>query len=199
MLGAGTASAVAADLRTQIFSQGDREIGSRASVNFGFTRSKSIFGATQVTLDRFEAVKTAESWALSEVVIAACIEVHRQLGPGLLERIYEECLCRELTERGLRFERQKPIAVVYKGAPLDQAYRVDLIVEGSLLVEIKAFERSLPIHAAQVVTYLRVAGLEHGLLVNFNAMTLRDGIRRLSRTPKTSRSPDLPVKKSGSF
>ena len=133
------------------------------------------------------------------MVIAACIEVHRQLGPGLLENIYEECLCRELTVRGLRFERQKPITVVYKGAPLDQAYRVDLIVEGSLLVEIKAFEGASPIHAAQVVTYLRVAGLEHGLLVNFNAMTIRDGLRRLSRTPKTSRSPDLPVKKSGSF
>ena len=196
---AGIASATAADDRPQIFSQGDREIGSRASVNFGFTRHPDQFHATQSTGDRFEAVKTAESWALSEMVIAACIEVHRQLGPGLLESIYEECLCRELTARGLRFERQRPITVVYKGTPLDQAYRVDLIVEGSLLVEIKAFEGPLPIHAAQVVTYLRVAGLEHGLLVNFNAMTIRDGIRRLSRTPKTSRSPDLPVKKSGSF
>ena len=199
MLRPGTAIPVAADLRTQIFSQGDREIGNRASVNFGFTRGTDQFHATQSVGDRFETVKTAESWALSEIVIAACIEVHRQLGPGLLESIYEECLCRELTERGLRFERQKPLTVVHKGAPLDQAYRVDLIVEGLLLVEIKAFDGPLPIHAAQVVTYLRVAGLEHGLLVNFNAMTIRDGLRRLSRTPRNSRSPDLPVKKSGSF
>ncbi len=187
---AGTAVVVAAKLRTQIFSQGDREIGSRVRVNFGFTRRTDQFHATQSVGDRFETVKMTESWVLSEMVIGACIEVHRQLGPGLLESIYEECLCRELTERGLRFERQKPISVVYKGAPLDQAYRVDLIVEGSLLVEIKAFDGPLPVHAAQVVTYLRVAGLEHGLLVNFSAMTIRDGLRRLSRTPKT---PDLPI------
>jgi GxxExxY protein len=198
MLRAGTATPVAADLRTQIFSEGDREIGSRASVNFGFTLGADHFHATQSVGDRFGSMKTAESWTLSEMVIGACIEVHRQLGPGLLESIYQECLCRELTERGLRFERQKPLTVVYKGAPLDQAYRVDLIVEGSLLVEIKALDGPLPIHAAQVVTYLRVAGLEHGLLVNFNAMTIRDGLRRLSRTPKNSRSPDLPAKKSGS-
>ncbi|MES1182815.1 MAG: GxxExxY protein [Myxococcales bacterium] len=167
-------------------------------MNFGFTSPSTIFGATQSAVDRFDTVETNKSWALSEMVIAACIEVHRQLGPGLLESIYEECLCRELAERGLGFERQKPIALVYKGAPLDQAYRVDLVIEGSLLVEITALEGLLPIHAAQVVTYLRVAGLEHGLLVNFNAMTIRDGLRRLSRTPKTSRPPVLPVKKSGS-
>jgi GxxExxY protein len=189
MLCAGTASTAPAAVSPQIFSQGDPEIGSRASVNFGFTHRSNIFGATQGTEDRFYAVKASESWTLSEIVIAACIEVHRQLGPGLLESIYEECLCQELTQRGLRFERQKPIAVVYKGAPLDQAYRVDLVVEGALLIEIKALDGLLPIHAAQVVTYLRVAGLEHGLLLNFNAMTIRDGLRRLSRTPKTSRSP----------
>jgi GxxExxY protein len=134
----------------------------------------------------------------SSEVIAACIAVHRELGPGLLEGIYEECLCRELTDRGLRFERQEPITVEYKGVPVEQSYRIDLVVEGSLLVEIKAIEALLPVHAAQVVTYLRVSGVEHGLLVNFNAMTIRDGLRHLSRTHKTFRSSDLPVKKSGS-
>ena len=194
-----TAGPVAVDLRTHIFSQGYREIGRCASVNFGFMRYAAPFDATQSVGDRCEAVNTAESWVLSERVIATCIEVHRPLGPGLLESIYEECLCRELAEQGLSFERQKPITVAYKGVPVDQAYRVDLIIEGSLLVEIKASDGLLPIHAAQVVTYLRVAELEHGLLVNFNAMTIRDGLRRLSRNPKISRSPDLPVKKSGSF
>jgi GxxExxY protein len=195
MLGAGTASAVAADLRAQIFSQEDRKIGR----SLGFTRSPAKYDATEAPSDRGELGTMQVFEDCSSEVIAACIAVHRELGPGLLEGIYEECLCRELAERGLRFERQKPVTVSYKGMPVEQAYRIDLIVEGSLLVEIKAVEGLLPIHAAQVVTYLRVTGLEHGLLVNFNAMTIRDGLRRLSRTPKTFRSSNLPVKKSGSF
>jgi GxxExxY protein len=134
----------------------------------------------------------------SSIVIAACIEVHRELGPGLLEAIYEECLCDELTRRGLGFERQKAFSVSYKGRILDHGYRTDLVVERSLLVEVKAVEALLPVHAAQVVTYLRVCGLEAGLLVNFNALTIRSGLRRVSRHPQTFRSSDLPVKKSGS-
>jgi GxxExxY protein len=136
--------------------------------------------------------------SLSELVIGACIEVHRELGPGLLESIYEAALCEELDRRGLAFERQKSFGLAYKGKDLDQGYRVDLIVDSSLLVEIKAVESLLPVHAAQVVSYLRLTGLDAGLLVNFNQLLLRDGLRRLSRTPKSSRSPDLPVKKSGS-
>jgi GxxExxY protein len=174
---------------SEIFLQEDRKIGSF----LGFTLRTDTFGATPEPRDRCEVVKFDDC---SNQVIGACIDVHRELGPGLLEGIYEECLCRELTMRGLRFERQKPIIVTYKGAELEQAYRVDLIVEGSLLVEIKAVDALLRIHAAQVVTYLRVTGLENGLLVNFNTLTIRDGLRRLSRTPPSFRSSDLPVRKS---
>jgi GxxExxY protein len=139
---------------------------------------------------------TENSWNLSQNVIAACIEVHRVLGPGLLESIYEASLCEELALRGIPFERQRAVSVVYKGKPLEQAYRTDLIVAQQLLVEIKAVDALQPVHAAQVVTYLQLTGVEHGLLVNFNGISLRHGLRRLSRTPKTSRSPDLPAKNS---
>jgi len=132
-------------------------------------------------------------------VIAACIEVHRELGPGLLEAIYEECLCDELQRRGLLFERQKAVAVTYKGRTLEQGYRTDLIVERSLLVEVKAVDALLPVHVAQVVTYLRLCGLDAGLLVNFNAETIRSGLRRVFRNPRTFCPSALPVKKSGSF
>ena len=171
--------------------------GDRESENFGFTLPTTTKVATQSSPARWGGMSTLPSWALTEQIIAACIEVHRELGPGLLESIYEECLCDELTARGLRFERQKPLVVTYKGRPLDQGYRVDLIVEGLVLVEVKAVEALLAVHAAQVVTYLRLSKLETGLLVNFNSLTIQGSLRRLSRTPKNSRSPDLPVKKSG--
>ncbi len=193
MPGAGSASTVAGDARPQIFSQEDRKIGRF----LGFRRRSVNHGATPAADDRLALVKR-EFADCSSLVIAACIEVHRELGPGLLEAIYEECLCDELTRSGLGFERQKAFSISYKGRPLDHGYRTDLVVEKSLLVEVKAVEALLPVHAAQVVTYLRVCGLEAGLLVNFNAMTLRDGLRRLSRTHQTFRSSDLPVKKSGS-
>jgi GxxExxY protein len=174
---------------SEIFSQEDRKIGRF----LGFTLRTETFGATPAPRGRCEGVRFDDC---SNEVIGACIDVHRELGPGLLEGMYEECLCRELTMRGLRFERQKPIIVSYKGAQLEQGYRVDLIVEGSLLVEIKSVEALLRIHAAQVITYLRVTGLEHGLLVNFNTLAIRDGLRRLSRTHPSFRSSDLPVRKS---
>jgi GxxExxY protein len=174
-----------------IFSQRDREIGRF----LGFKTPANEFLETPSLGGRCERVQSTD-FRLSERVIGACIEVHRLLGPGLLESVYEECVARELTLRGLRFERQKPISIEYKGDLLGHAYRADLIVEETLLVEIKAIEVLLPIHAAQVVTYLRVAGLPSGLLVNFNALTIRDGLRRLWRNPKSSRSPDLFVKKS---
>jgi GxxExxY protein len=125
------------------------------------------------------------------------MEVHTELGPGLLESIYEAALCEELEIRSIRYERQRTVPVLYKGRPLAQAYRVDLLVDERLLVEIKAVDQLLPVHAAQAITYLRVAGIEDGLLVNFNAASLRHGLRRLSRTTKTSRTsrpPVLPVK-----
>jgi GxxExxY protein len=177
--------------RSQIFSQRDREIGRF----FGFESPENAFVATQSLGSRCDRMRMTD-FALSERVIGACIEVHRNLGPGLLESIYEECLCRELALKQLAFERQKTIPIAYKGTLLDQPYRADLLVQGKLLVEIKAVDVLLPIHAAQAVTYLRVTGLESALLVNFNAMTIRDGLRRLWRNPKSSRSPDLFVKKS---
>jgi GxxExxY protein len=190
---AGTASIVAAGVRPQIFSQEDRKIGRF----LGFTCRSNTCDATQASDDRF-ATMTREFADCSSLVIAACIEVHRELGPGLLEGIYEECLCDELTRGGLSFERQKAVSVTYKGRVLEQGYRTDLVVEKSLLVEVKAVEALLPVHAAQVVTYLRVCGLDAGLVVNFNALTIRSGLRRVSRYPQTFRSSDLPVKKSGS-
>ena len=195
---AGTAVAVAADLRPQIFSQGGREDGRF----LGFTSCSGILGATQSTADRSAGMPAVASWNLSEAVIAACMEVHSQLGPGLLETMYEASLCKELELRQISYERQKPIAVVYKGQELEQSYRIDLIVDGRLVIEIKALDDLLPVHAAQLITYLRITGIDDGLLINFNTVSLRHGLRRLSRTHKTShtsRPPVLPVKKSGSF
>ncbi len=116
--------------------------------------------------------------SLTEPVIGAAIEVHRELGPGLLESAYEMCLCRELALRGLTFERQKAIPIDYKGARLDCGYRADLIVAGQLLVETKSIETLLPIHEAQLLSYLKLSGLKAGLLINFNVRLLKNGIRR---------------------
>jgi GxxExxY protein len=186
------ATPAAAAASPQIFLQEDQKDRSL----FGFTRRPTIFGATRAECDRPEVVKH-KFVDCSSAVIAACIEVHKELGPGLLEGIYEESLCDELTRRGLAFERQKPLTVRYKGRPLEQGYRADLIVAGQLLVELKAVDALAPIHVAQAVTYLKLAGLEAGLLVNFNSMTIRGGLRRVFRTPQTFCSSDLPVKKSG--
>jgi GxxExxY protein len=115
---------------------------------------------------------------LTHGIIGAAIEVHRLLGPGLLESAYEECLARELTLRGLRFERQKPVPVVYKDVKLECGYRVDLLVEGRVVVELKAVEALAPIHEAIILTYLRLSACPLGLLINFNVRVLKDGIRR---------------------
>jgi len=117
--------------------------------------------------------------ALTDRIIGFAIEVHRQLGPGLLESAYEECLCHELNESGLSFKRQVPLPVVYKSVRLDCGYRIDILVENHLILEIKAMERLLPIHEAQVLTYMRLSGVRTGLLLNFNTPALKDGIRRL--------------------
>ena len=117
--------------------------------------------------------------ALSNQVIGACIEVHRHLGPGLLESAYEACLCRELTLRGIPFECQKLLPVHYKGELVDCGYRLDVVVDGCLIVEIKAVDGLLPIHQAQLMTYLRLSGIKLGLLVNFNVPVLRQGLKRV--------------------
>ncbi len=116
-------------------------------------------------------------------IIAACIEVHRHLGPGLLESAYEHCLARELGLRGFRTQRQVAIPLQYKGIDLDCGYRLDLMVEGRLVIEVKAVERLLPVHLAQVITYLKLLRLPVGLLVNFHVPVLREGLRRLSTQP----------------
>jgi GxxExxY protein len=115
---------------------------------------------------------------LTKTVIGAAIEVHRALGPGLLESAYEECLCEELRLRGIPFERQKPLPVTYKGKQLDCGYRLDLVVANAVVLELKAIEAFAPIHDAQLLTYLRLGGWQVGLLINFNVPVLRDGIRR---------------------
>ena len=116
---------------------------------------------------------------LSEAVIGASIEVHRETGAGLLESTYEQCLCRELGLRGVQFECQKPLPITYKGMRLDCGYRIDILVEGVLIVEIKAVEKLLPIHEAQLLTYLRLSGCQLGLLINLNVEVLRLGIKRV--------------------
>jgi GxxExxY protein len=115
---------------------------------------------------------------ITEQVIGAAIEVHRALGPGLLESAYEECLCHELRLRGVAFERQRPLPVEYKGTKLDCGYRLDLLVADVVVVEIKAVESIEPIHEAQLLTYLKLGGWTLGLLINFNVPVLKDGIRR---------------------
>jgi GxxExxY protein len=116
---------------------------------------------------------------VTERVIGACIEIHKTIGPGLLESAYEECLCHELRLAGLGFERQKALAVAYKGVQLDCGYRIDLIVEDKLIVELKTVQELLPIHEAQLLTYLKLSGLAVGLLMNFNVPVLRRGIKRI--------------------
>jgi GxxExxY protein len=112
-------------------------------------------------------------------IIAAAIEVHRELGPGLLESAYEECLCHELNLREISCKRQEPLPVIYKGKQLDCGYRLDLIVAG-IVLELKCVDRLLPIHHAQLLTYLKLSGAKTGLLINFNSTLLKDGIKRLS-------------------
>jgi GxxExxY protein len=116
---------------------------------------------------------------LSSTIIGAAIEVHKTLGPGLLESAYEECLCHELSLRGVSFERQKPLPVEYKGTKLDCGYRLDIIVENTIILELKSCEKIEPIHKAQLLTYLKLSGLHLGLLLNFNLPVMRDGIIRI--------------------
>ena len=116
--------------------------------------------------------------SVTERVIGAAIAVHRHLGPGLLESAYEECLCWELSESGVSYARQVALPIIYKGVRLDRAYSIDLIVERRVVVELKAVGSLAPVHEAQLLTYLKLTGIKIGLLLNFNAPVLRDGIRR---------------------
>jgi GxxExxY protein len=121
----------------------------------------------------------SERESLTESVIGLAIEVHRALGPGLLESAYQECLCYELKAKGIAFGRQVTLPVVYKSVKLDCGYRMDLVVDDRLVVELKTVEKILPIHEAQLLTYLRLSGIRTGLLLNFNTSVLKDGIKRM--------------------
>jgi len=116
---------------------------------------------------------------LSSQIIGAAIEVHKLLGPGLLESAYEECLCHELGLRGVFFERQTPLPVIYEGKALDCGYRLDIVVEKKIILELKSCEKIEPIHEAQLLTYLKLTGFNLGLLLNFNVPVMRQGITRV--------------------
>ena len=118
-------------------------------------------------------------FALTGRIIAVGMKVHRALGPGLLESAYEACLAYELAERGMHVERQKPLPLTYCGVELECGYRLDLLVERAVIVELKAVDQLEPIHHAQLITYLRLSGYKVGLLMNFNVAVLHKGIRRL--------------------
>ncbi len=120
---------------------------------------------------------------LTEEIIAAAIEVHRVRGPGLLESAYEQCLCHEMHLRRLRFRRQGDVPVEFKGIKLECGHRMDLVVEDKVVLELKSIERIDPVHLAQLLTYLRLSGLQVGLLINFNVEVLHNGIRRRINKP----------------
>jgi GxxExxY protein len=115
---------------------------------------------------------------LTERIIGSAIDVHRELGPGLIESAYEECLCHELHLRGLSFRRQVDLPISYKGLKLDCGYRLEIVVEDSVLIELKSIEQILPIHQAQLLTYLHLSGNKVELLINFNVTVLKNGIVR---------------------
>ena len=117
---------------------------------------------------------------LTGEIIGAAIEVHKALGPGLLESAYEECLCHEFKLRSFPFERQKELPIEYKGIKLDCAYRMDIVIWGKIILELKSCNELQPIHEAQLLTYLKLTGLKVGLLINFNVPVLKEGIKRLS-------------------
>ena len=116
---------------------------------------------------------------LTQRIIGFAIEVHRQLGPGLLESAYEECLCFEFKRDGLAFRRQMAVPVVYKSVRLDCGYRLDIVFQDQVILELKTVERLMPIHEAQMLTYMKLSGIRTGLLINFNSAVLKDGLRRI--------------------
>jgi len=130
---------------------------------------------------------------LTHRIIGSAIEVHRVLGPGLLESAYENCLCFELALHGIPFERRVPLPILYKSMRHLNAYKPDLIVDGAVIVEIKTVDKLAQVHEAQLLTYLRLSGIERGLLFNFNSVPLKTGIRRLNRTNSSPVSPVFPL------
>jgi len=126
---------------------------------------------------------------LTERVISAAIEVHRTLGPGLIESVYEECLCKELSLRQIPFVRQAGLPVEFKGCRLDCGFQIDLLIDDTLVIEIKSVDAIMPVHEAQLLTYMKLGGWKVGLLINFNVALLKQGIRR--RVLNISRDDDI--------
>ena len=126
-----------------------------------------------------EAERLRDFNGITHGIIAAAIEVHRHLGPGLLESAYQECVCYELSQMGLSFTREVRLPLSYKGLQLDCNYRIDLLVEDAIVVELKSVEQILPIHSAQLLTYLKASHKQIGLLINFNVPVLKDGVKRM--------------------
>ncbi len=133
-----------------------------------------------LTTEDTESTEVFENNSLTDAIIGAAITVHRELGPGLLESVYEKCLALELTKSGLQIASQKEIPLAYKGLALESGFRADLIVENKVLIELKSIDQLLPVHTAQVLTYLKLSNLRTGLLINFNVPLLKNGIKRLS-------------------
>ena len=123
---------------------------------------------------------------ITGIIVDAAFKVHSALGPGLLESVYEACLARELVKRGLRVRAQVELPVLYDGEKIEIGYRLDLLVEEAVIVEVKAVDELAPIHKAQVLTYLKLTGLYAGILINFNVQHLRDGIKRIVHGSRTS-------------
>jgi GxxExxY protein len=147
--------------------------------------------------NRNVAGKRAEEDVLTERIIGAAIEVHRHLGPGLLESAYEMCLCYELSQLGVKFERQVPLPVAYKGVKLDCGYRLDLVIDNQVVVEIKTVETLLPVHQAQLLTYLKLSRKRIGLLLNFNEPVLKRGLKRLVNSSSASSASEMKTPRLG--
>ncbi len=120
-----------------------------------------------------------ETERLAKIVIDSCFVVHKEMGPGLLEKVYEACLCAELKSRQLHFEKQKSFPLFFKGEKLDIDHRVDLVIENKIIIEIKSVERTIDIYQAQLLSYLKLSGLKLGFLVNFNSSLMKEGIKRV--------------------
>ena len=133
-----------------------------------------------LTTEDTESTEEFENNSLTDAIIGAAITVHRELGPGLLESVYEKCLAFELADRGLSATTQQEIPASYKNLTFDCGFRADLIVENKVLIELKSIDQLLPVHTAQVLTYLKLSNLRTGLLINFNVPLLKSGIKRLS-------------------
>lgn len=134
---------------------------------------------------------------ITGIIINNSMEIHKKLGPGLLESVYEAVLCKKLEKEGLFVERQKPVDFVFEGISFQEGFRVDLLVKKTVVVELKSVERTAPVHSKQVLTYLRLLNLEVGLLINFGGATLKEGLERIVNNYAPSASPRLRVNQKG--